>query len=51
MKFHHLTVATLIAFASSLAQLKVAVAKRAEQMQTELGDLEKTFWAMPEAAK
>jgi hypothetical protein len=32
MKFYHLTVATLIPFASSLAQLKVAVAKRAEQM-------------------
>ena len=51
MKVHHLTVATLIAFASSLAQLKVAVAKRVEQMQKELGDFEKTFWAMGEAAK
>jgi len=51
MKFHHLTVATLIPFVSSLVQLKVAVAKRAEQMQKELGDLEKTFWAMREAAK
>jgi len=51
MKFHHLTVATLIAFASSLAQLKVAVAKRVEEMQKELGDFEKTFWTMGEAAK